>query len=148
MKRTIVAILALSPVLLHAQAKSSAQPVSTPVLQSSVIQPAVLAATHSAATTGTTSAPVRISTGVVAPQILTAANPNLYHVLQGAGTRTVVIELTVDEKGKPANLHVVQSTDKFTDRAVVEAVSQYVYKPGTLDGEAIPMNVVMHYVIQ
>jgi hypothetical protein len=145
MKRTIVALLALSPVLLHAQAKSPAQPVSTPVLQSSV-QPAILAANHVPANVSTS--PVRVSTGVVAPQIIASTNVDRHHVLPGNGDRTVVIAMTVTPDGKPSNLKVVQGTDKFTDQGVVDAVSQYVYKPGTLDGQTVPMDVVLHYVIQ
>ena len=43
MKRTMLAILAISPLMMHAQVKSSAQPGSTPTLESSNVQPAAFA---------------------------------------------------------------------------------------------------------
>jgi TonB family protein len=150
MKRTIVAILALSPVLLHAQAKAPAQPGSTPVLQSSNIQPAALAAVRSTAATAAP-APVRTSTGVTPPQILRSvdleptSSPSENALSKD---KTVVIELTVDPAGKPADLKVVKSADPITDRRALKAVSQFVYKPATLDGSPISMPVTLSLNIQ
>jgi TonB family protein len=148
MKRTMLAILALSPVLLHAQANSPAQPGSTPVLQSSNIQPAVLAEVHSSAAPAP--APVRISTGVTPPVLLHSVDIDRNHVIDApAGDpRTVTIDMTVDETGKPSNIKVVKSTDLFTDGGIVSAVDQYRYKPATLNGSAVPMAVRINFVIQ
>jgi TonB family protein len=142
----MLAILALSPVLLHAQANSPAQPGSTPVLQSSNIQPVAFAAhTDAAAPT-----PVRISTGVTPPQLIYSVDVDRNHVLDaGAGQdRTVTIDMTVDETGKPANVKVVKSADLFTDGGIVSAVDQYRYKPATLNCIAVPMSVRINFTIQ
>jgi hypothetical protein len=148
MKRTMLAILALSPVMLHAQAKSPAQPGSTPVLQSKNIQPAAFAEVHSSAAAAP--APVRISTGVTPPVLIYSVDVDRNHVLGSSASdpRTVSIEMIVDETGKPSNIKVTKSADIFTDGGVVSAVDQYRYKPATLNGSAIPMAVRVNFTIQ
>ena len=147
MKRTMLAILALSPVLLHAQAKSPAQPGSTPVLQASNTQPAAFAAVKPVDNAAPT--PVRISTGVTPPQLIHAVEVNPNHVVHGliGQDRTVTVNLTVDENGKPTNAKVIQSTDLYTDGGILSAVDQYRYKPATLDGVAVPMAVTLNFII-
>jgi len=147
MKRTMLAILALSPVMLHAQAKSPAQPGSTPVLQSSNIQPAAFVGVH---TTAAAPAPVHTSTGVTPPVLIYSVDVDHSHVLgnRAGGPRTVTIDMTVDANGKPSNIKVVKSTDVFTDGGIVSAVNQYRYKPATLNGTAIPIAVRIDFTIQ
>lgn len=150
MKRTMLAILAIAPVMMHAQVKSSAQPGSTPVLQSSNIQPAVFAAVKSADRSAMATTPVRVSTGVIPPQLVYTANVNPNHILQGFSgqDRTVTVGMVVDENGKPTNLKVIKSTDKYTDAGILAAVGQYRYKPATLDGSAVPMDMTLNIDLQ
>ncbi len=149
MKRTIAAILALSPALLYGQAKTSAQPSSTPVLQASV-QPAAFAAVKSSTPDVTASTPVRISTGVVPPQLIHTVTVDPDHILaEGAGgDRTVVIALTVNRDGKPENLKCIKSTDVFTDQGVLQAVSQFRFKPATLNNTPVPVTMKLAYNLQ
>jgi TonB family protein len=151
MKRTMLAILAISPLMLHAQAKSSAQPESTPVLQSRNIQPAVFVVGKStAAVAATVATPVRISTGVVAPVLIHTA-PLSQNGILPAGfvrNRSVDVQLTVDKDGKPTNVKVVKSAGEATDNEVLSAISEYRYKPATLDGAAIPIDVNLSVNIQ
>jgi len=144
----MLAILALSPVMLHAQAKSPAQPGSTHVLQSSNIQPAAFAEVHSSAAAAP--APVRISSGVTAPVLIYSVNVDRNHVVDMAAgdPRTATIDMIVDESGKPSNIKVVKSADLFTDGGIVSAVDQYRYKPATLNGTAVPMSVRINFTIQ
>ena len=150
MKRTMLAILAIAPVVMHAQVKSSAQPGSTPVLQSRNIQPAVFAAVASADRSATAPTPVRVSTGVVPPQLIYAEAINPNHILEGLSgqERTVSVNMIVDENGKPTNLKVIKSTDKYTDAGILAAVKQYRYKPATLNGIAVPMDVTLNVELQ
>lgn len=150
MMRTIVAILAVSPVMLVAQAKPSAQPSSTPVLQSSMIQPAALAEVKALDRTIAAPTPARVSTGVVPPTLVRSMDVNRMHILPaaGGGDRQVVISLTVAPNGKPTNLKVVKSTDEYTDEGVLEAVSHYEYKPATLDGTPVSVPVTLSFTIQ
>ncbi len=149
MMRTIAAILALAPVAaLAAKSTAPAQPRSTPVLQSALLQPLALAAAASADTTVRT---IRVSTGVTTPVRLTAANP----VLDGApyklltGDTTLVIAMTVDPSGRPTNLKLVRSAeDKLVDNHVLAAVSQFRYRPGTIDGRPVAYPLTVEYTLQ
>ena len=149
MKRTIVAILAISPLMMHAQVKSSAQPGSTPTLESSNMQPAAFAgiksADHSASPTV-----VRVSTGVTAPVLVHTVNIDREHIMAGAVSedRVVRIAMTVDASGKPTDLKVIEPADWFTDQAILYAASQYRYKPATLDGSAVPIEMTVNFEIK
>ena len=147
MKRTLVAILALTPSVLFAQATVPAQPVSTPVLQSSLVKPAHFAELKSADPKAAPT-PVRVTTGVIAPTLLTRPemgqdSPAILKI-----SRTVVLDLVVDPSGKPTDIKVVTADNEFAGADAVKAVSQYRFKPATLDGQptAIPMR--LRYVLQ
>jgi hypothetical protein len=150
MKRTMLAILAIAPVMIHAQAKSPAQPGSTPVLQSSNIQPASFAAVTSADHANAAPTPVRISTGVTPPKLIRSVEVDPNHIFQGSygQDRTVTIDMTVDETGKPVNVKVIKPTDMFTDGGILSAVDQYRYQPATLNGTPVPMAVTLKFTIR
>lgn len=151
MKRTMLAILAISPLMLHAQAKSSAQPESTPALQSSVLQPAVFAAARNgAAAAATVTTPIRVSTGVVNPVLVHTVSLSQSGILPAGfvRNRSVALQFTVDKDGKPTNLKVTRSAGEPTDNEVLAAVSEYRYKPATLNGEPIPMDINLNVLIQ
>ena len=148
MKRTMMAILAITPMMMHAQVKSPAQPGSTPTLESSNVQPAAFAgiktSDHSAVPTT-----VRISSGITAPVLVYSADVDREHILLNASAdRVVRVGMTIDASGKPTALKVLQSTDKFTDQAILEAASKYRYKPATLDGNAVPMEMTVNFRIE
>ena len=144
MRKVIVATLALTPMLLHAQVNSPAQTQSSPSssLQSKLIQPKEFIASEA---DHVATAPVRISTGVVAPKLIhTSAIES-----DSDSTRTVfaidrktVVQMVVDATGKPSDLKIVGSLGPVMDRNVLAAVSQYRFTPGTLDGQpaAVPVN--------
>lgn len=142
MRKIIVATLLLTPMLLNAQASSPAQPQAsgTLTLQSKFVQPTELNASEADHT-----APPRISTGVESPKLIhTVAIQSDYDAISSGLTtdRKVVVEMVVDETGKPSDLKIVQSLNPLMDKNVLAAVSQYRYKPGTLDGEptSIPVS--------
>lgn len=137
MRKVIMATLALSPMLLHAQA-------STPV-QAQAAPPSNLRAKleFSADPTRTTSiaAPVRVSTGVIAPKLIHAVDVST----QGDFAWTVVpmrriavVNLIVDETGKPTNMKLAQSFGAAMDKNILEAVSQYRFRPGTVSHQPVP----------
>jgi protein TonB len=152
MKRTLAAILALSPAMLVAQASVPAQPVSTPTLQSSLVQPAAFAELKSAdpAKAALTPAPtpVRTSTGVTPPALLSATPTEEINHAALYIDRTVVLEFTVNENGKATNVKVAKSADRVTDQAALTAVSQFHFKPGSLDGQPAAVPVRLSYVVR
>ena len=130
--RTLVAILALSPALLHAQAKLPAQPVSTPLLDASLVPPTSPLTAASPAVSNS-----RVTTGVIPARLIHAVNleesTDVGHLFPLAD-RTVTLNMIVDASGKPCSMHIVGSADPFTDRRVLEAVEQFRYQPATVSG--------------
>jgi TonB family protein len=139
MRRVIVATLLLSPMLLHAQANSPAQPQTS--TQAKLVQPATFEADRNTAGTTTT---VRVSTGVNAPKLVHTVDVQSDSDFIGAARfeRTAVVSLTVDASGKPSDVKIVQSVNPIMDKNVLAAVSQYRFTPGTLDDAptAVPVN--------
>jgi TonB family protein len=144
MRKVIVATLALTPMLLHAQANSPAQTQSSPAstLQSKLVQPKELNASEAVAST---TSPLRISTGVGAPKLIhtVAIESDSSWIPTGfTFDRKTVVEMTVDATGKPSDLKILQSLGPVMDHNVLAAVSQYRFTPGTLDGAPtnVPVN--------
>jgi len=147
MRKVIVATLALTPMLLHAQANSPAQtqsPGTSTTLQSKLVQPNEFNASE--ADHGTAHvAPVRISTGVVAPKLISTVQIESDSNVTPRGftlDRKTKVEMTVDATGKPLDLKIVGSLGPAMDHNVLAAVGQYRFAPGTLDGQptAVPVN--------
>jgi len=151
--RSFFAVALLTPALLHAQASIPAKSSQEPILQSKLTQPALLGAAASGTVVNSTSTPtnIRISTGVVAPKLT-------YTVSIGAtrdwplrvigADKLVVVSMTVDETGKPTNVHIAQSAGEQVDHDVIAAVSQYRYQPGMLDGTPVAVPVRLAITLQ
>jgi len=153
MRKVIAATLALTPMLLHAQANSPAQtqlPAPPATLNSKLIQPKEFnssEADHGIAHV----APLRISTGVTAPKLISTVpiESDSDRTLQGfVVDRKTVVEMTVDATGKPSDLKIVRSLGPVMDKNVLVAVSQYRFTPGTLDGEPTAVPVVLEVVLR
>jgi TonB family protein len=89
------------------------------------------------------SAPVRVSTGVIAPKLEDSADLNIPVLLSDfpvTGDGQVTLSLTVDEKGIPQNIKVIKSVNAYWDARVVNAVSKFHYKPGLVDNQPIPVD--------
>ena len=148
MKRTMLAILALSPVMMYGQVKSQAQPGSTPTLESSNVQPAAFAGLKTSDHVASPTV-VRVSSGITAPVLVYSVDVDREHiVLNGSADRVVRVGMTIDATGKPTDLKILQSTDKLTDQAILTAASQYRYKPATLNGTAVPMEMTVNFKIE
>ena len=150
MMRTLVAILALSPALAFAQTNQPAQPRSTPVLDSTLVQPATLRAavmTDRAEKSST----IPVSTGVSAPQILHTVSfivPNDAISKHAAIVeQRVLVNFTVDETGKPINLSIAKSAGAAMDHQILATIGQYRYQPGTLDGQPTAVPVKLEVII-
>jgi TonB family protein len=145
MRKVIVATLALTPMLLHAQANSPAQTKSSATLQSKLVQPGEFNGPEAAHSAIPTAAPLRISTGVVAPKLIGSVQIESDSDTPDRGVaidRKVVVAMLVDATGKPTDLQIVQPVSPLMDKHVLAAISQCRFKPGTLDGEptAVPLN--------
>jgi len=126
MRRILVASLMLSSLSLPAAAKAS-----TPVDDA------------------TAPTPVRISTGVTQPVLIGSPVLSLPQGLAfdmiPSGAQ-VELSLTVNEKGEPENIQVVKSFSPFIDARVIETVSRFHYRPGTVDNQptAVDLNLTVN----
>ncbi|ADW69729.1 TonB family protein [Granulicella tundricola] len=150
--RTIVAILALSSASVFAQTNAPAQPSSTPALQSTLVQSAGLLAANSAASAAAaaTTTTRRVSTGVTPLKLVHSVElgqTRSYSAHGFNGDRSVVIEMIVDETGKPENLKLTKVADPITNAEVLEAVSQFRYEPAKVSGVPTAVPVTLKYNI-
>ena len=125
MRKLIVAILSLSSFMLHAQANTPAQ--------------------TQVASNGSAPQVKRISTGVIAPKLISTVEV----VADTPGTARqlssechVVVGMIVDKTGKPSDLKIVKSAGPGVYASVLAAVSQYRFAPGTVSNQpvATPLN--------
>jgi TonB family protein len=139
MRTLIVATLAFAPVLLQAQAVSPAPTQNAPALQSRLDAPAFPAAAKTSAT------PRRVSTGVVAPKLISPIHvqvvPQTYALLNAQGDKDVKVSMIIDETGVPSHIKIDQPADPYLDEAVFEAVAHSRFKPGTVSDQPMPIPV-------
>ena len=93
--------------------------------------------------------PVRISTGVIAPVLLGSpvlSLPMGFSFDLIPADAQVQLSLTVNAKGEPENIQVVKSFSPFVDARVVETVSQFHFRPGTIDNQptAVDLNLTVN----
>jgi TonB family protein len=141
MRKVLAAALALSPMMLHAQAAS---PAPTRTALAALVQPKELGAVKADSATVPASQPLRISTGVTPPKLISTVsiidNQNLPLNLK-ALDQLAIVSMTVNADGKPSDLKIVRSVGAAMDANVLAAVSQYRFAPGTLDKQptAVPL---------
>jgi len=93
--------------------------------------------------------PVRISSGVIAPVLIGSPvlsfPAGLSFDLIPADAQ-VQLSLTVDAKGQPQNIQVVKSFNPFIDSRVIDTVSQFHFRPGTIDNQptAVDLNLTVN----
>jgi TonB family protein len=154
MRKVIVAVLALTPMLLHAQANSPAQTKSSAApstLQSKLVQPKEFDGPEAPRSGVPTAAPLRISTGVIAPKLIGTLQIESDSDRPDRGVaidRKVVVTMTVDATGKPSDVQIIQPINPLMDKHVLEAISQSHFKPGTLDGEPTAVPVSLEIVLR
>jgi Gram-negative bacterial TonB protein C-terminal len=117
---------------------------ATGIVLSSLLLPAAAnASTPSDDASATAQAP-RVSTGVTAPTLLESAID--IHIPADLPQEAIPVDaqvgltFVVDEKGNPQNIHVIKSFNSFWDARIVEAVSKFHYRPGTVDAQPIPID--------
>jgi hypothetical protein len=115
---------------------------ATSVLLSSLVLP--VAASAMQPSDDTSAQPTRVSTGVTAPTLLNSIGISIPEGLPKDAIPVdaqVGLTLTVDENGKPQDVHVVKGINAFWDARIAAAVSKFHYRPGTVDAKPIPVDV-------
>jgi TonB family protein len=80
--------------------------------------------------------------GVAAPQLLFAPDPEFSEEARRAKFQGVcVVSLVVDAQGNPQRVQVVRHLGMGLDQKALAAVKQYRFKPATLQGKPVPVEV-------
>ncbi len=87
--------------------------------------------------------PIRVSTGVTAPvlvssPVITLPDTITFDLIPQSAQ--VELSMTIDEKGHPENIKVVKSFNPFVDGRVVDAVSNFHFHPSTIDHKPTAVN--------
>jgi TonB family protein len=117
------------------------------ILAASLLLPSLILSAAAKASTpvddATAPTPVRVSTGVTAPVLLGSPVMTMPAGLSFdliPSDAQVELSLTIDEKGMPRNVRVVKSYSPFVDAHVLDAVSQFRFRPGTIDNQPTPID--------
>ena len=80
--------------------------------------------------------------GVAAPQLIFAPDPEFSDEARRAKFQGIcVVSLIVDPQGNPQRVQVVRHLGMGLDQKAVDAVKQYRFKPATLQGKPVPVEV-------
>ena len=80
--------------------------------------------------------------GVAAPQLVYSVDPEFSDEARRAKYQGIcVVSLIVDAQGNPQRVQVIRHLGMGLDEKAVEAVRQYKFKPATLQGKAVPVEV-------
>ncbi|MGA7158376.1 MAG: M56 family metallopeptidase [Acidobacteriaceae bacterium] len=95
----------------------------------------------SAHATASSDSPMHIGGEVTRPVVLNQVEPEYSKQAKAAKfSGDVEVYLVVDKEGHPANVRVVKGVGMGLDEKAVEAVRQYRFKPATLDGRPVPVD--------
>jgi len=82
----------------------------------------------------------RVGRDVTAPQILERNEPSYTEEARAARIQgTVLLNVVVQPDGTAGQIKVLRSLDVGLDQKAVEAVSTWKFKPGTKDGQPVPV---------
>jgi len=116
---------------------------ATSLLLPSLFLPAAVKASTPVDDTSAPTPKVRVSTGVIAPELLGSDHLSIpMGIDEGPipAHAEVGLYLTVDENGRPQNVKVVHSLNPLWDARVVDAVNRAHFKPGTIDSQPTPID--------
>lgn len=83
-----------------------------------------------------------VGNGVLPPKLVYAPDPKFSPQARKAKYQGVaVVSLIVDAQGKPQNVHIVKHLQMGLDEQALAAVTQYKFKPATLQGKPVPVEV-------
>ena len=152
MRHMIAAALVVSPLMLNAQTATSAQNPHLAAMQSSVTGATMILSSASAPAADRTQAiPLHVSTGVVQPRLISTVAVRQETVpawALGHTQRSAEVSMVVDEEGKPTDLKIVKSAGRDLDPNILEAVRQYRFRPATVSGQKIAMQLNLYMDIQ
>ena len=89
-------------------------------------------------------APLRVGGAVTRPEIINQVRPVYTELARRARvTGTVIVEAIIDTAGNVTNVRVLKGLPMGLDKAAVEAVQRWKFKPATLEGKAVKVYYVL-----
>ena len=84
----------------------------------------------------------RVGGGILAPQALATPDPQYTQEARDAKTQgTVILQLIVDQQGRPRDIHVVRGLGFGLDAKAIDAVNQWRFQPATKDGQPVSVQI-------
>ncbi len=118
------------------------------IMLSSMLIPAVANASTSVDDVTAPTATLRVSTGVVGPVLTNSLDIPLPDGLSREFVPAdVAVSLKVNANGKAEDVKVIKATNPYWDARVVDAIQRSHFRPGTIDNQAIPMDVNLTVVV-
>jgi TonB family protein len=125
------------------------------LIASFLLSPALFTASAVASQAATDAAPTtqvhRVSTGVVAPQLLKSTNVDIPADAFDAmlpPDAEVGLKVDVDDQGNARDIQVIKPLNSDLDARVVAAVSKFRFAPATLDNQAISATIDLNIVVK
>jgi TonB family protein len=85
-------------------------------------------------------APIRLGPGVNPPRVVQKGEPDYSPLARADHIQgTVVLQLVVTEKGRPANIQVISPLGYGLDENAIAAIQKWEFIPGQKDGVAVPV---------
>jgi len=82
--------------------------------------------------------PLRVGGGVSRPEIIDRVQPQYTEVARKARLQgTVIVEAIIDEQGRVQNVKVLKGLPMGLDKAAVEAVQKWRFKPAMFQGKPV-----------
>jgi periplasmic protein TonB len=82
--------------------------------------------------------PRPITVGMTLPEIVHQVKPRYPELARRTGTQgTVIVEAVIDEQGRVTNVRVLSGQPMGLDKAAIEAIQQWRFKPATLAGKPV-----------
>jgi TonB family protein len=93
--------------------------------------------------------PLKIGGDVIPPVLTHSANPKFARGLRTTSVNAVVrVGLVVNTAGKPTKIHIVKSLEPSFDKNCIDAVAKYRFKPATLHGQPVPVELVVEVKVE
>jgi len=91
-----------------------------------------------------TGPPYRVGGEISRPEILSSTHPVYTELARRARvTGTVIVEAVIDEQGNVTDIRVLKGLPMGLDRAAVEAIKEWRFKPATLQGKPVSVYYVL-----
>jgi TonB family protein len=92
--------------------------------------------------------PLKIGGDVLPPVLTHSANPKFARGLRTTNVNAIVrVGLVVNTAGKPTKIHIVKSLEPSFDKNCMDAVARYRFKPATLHGQPVPVELVVEVTV-